>query len=295
MSGRVRFRECVYVSLLFASDSSSLSQGEKRTQYFPTNNNKCVEFNMATQAPEAASKRRPRALNYSDFSALFKSPQNAKYRKALAAFAKKTAATAATAAAAAAAIRSTEGGVSAIDTASAPASAAEGAAGAPAAVDHQAIRQFISSFTTGLRQTAAWKEQDEREWQNTKEGVEKYAMLKLHSTVFLADAKCREVDERLVTKARHLATFLDFEHLDIDSEAEELVDAWSNASNALQRINHYKAPRDKMVCILNCCQVRAQSCVICQPTNRPVFPGLCALIPWKCWLAMPRKGDQWDY
>eukprot|EP00750_Incisomonas_marina_P004301 INCI13458.14.p2 GENE.INCI13458.14~~INCI13458.14.p2 ORF type:complete len:542 (-),score=118.29 INCI13458.14:3409-5007(-) len=210
---------------------------------------------MATQAPEAASKRRPRALNYSDFSALFKSPQNAKYRKALAAFAKKTAATAATAAAAAAAIRSTEGGVSAIDTASAPASAAEGAAGAPAAVDHQAIRQFISSFTTGLRQTAAWKEQDEREWQNTKEGVEKYAMLKLHSTVFLADAKCREVDERLVTKARHLATFLDFEHLDIDSEAEELVDAWSNASNALQRINHYKAPRDKMVCILNCCQV----------------------------------------
>ncbi len=41
-------------------------------------------------------------------------------------------------------------------------------------------------------------------------------MLKLHPSVFLAEPADTALDARLVRKARHLATFLDFEHLDID-------------------------------------------------------------------------------
>ena len=178
-----------------------------------------------------------RKFTYNDFTTVFKAPANAKFRKALSAFAKGVSADAAKA--------TNSGSDAQTESAASP-------------VDPNNVRSFIASFTADLRQQPGWKDQDAAEWRNSCEGVEKYAMLKLFPSVFAKNPEDLAKDRRLERKARCLATFIDFEHLDIDSEVEELVESWSNASKALQRINQYRSPRDKVVCLLNCCLVRAE-------------------------------------
>lgn len=43
-------------------------------------------------------------------------------------------------------------------------------------------------------------------------------------------------------------------HLDVP-EGEQSTGFLTFAEQELLKINHYKAPRDKMICILNCCKV----------------------------------------
>jgi hypothetical protein len=211
---------------------------------------------MATSADAsegAVGYTRSASSTYGNFVAALKEPRNAKYRKALATYAKSVA----SAAAAASSTATTSSPPLPADGAGVE-SAAAAAAAAAAAVDPVAVRRFLTSFTTGLRQTPAWRTDDDAAWRQVQEGVEKYVMIKLYAAVFSADPADAALDARLTYKARLLATFLDFEHLDIDVEAEECVQAWQDASKALQSINQFKAPRDKMVCLLNCCQVSAR-------------------------------------
>ena len=39
------------------------------------------------------------------------------------------------------------------------------------------------------------------------------------------------------------------------SDSRRNEQAWLLAQNELQKINQYKAPRDKLVCVLNCCRI----------------------------------------
>jgi hypothetical protein len=52
-----------------------------------------------------------------------------------------------------------------------------------------------------------------------------------------------------------LNTFIAPRHLDIEATDASLKPSWDMAQNELQKIDTYKAPRDKMVCVLNCCNV----------------------------------------
>lgn len=44
-------------------------------------------------------------------------------------------------------------------------------------------------------------------------------------------------------------------HLDLELERDESDGFLEFAKTELLKINSYKAPRDKMICILNCCKV----------------------------------------
>ena len=199
----------------------------------------------------------------------------------------------------------------------------------PSQIPHAEIAQWIAMFTSKLRQPPPSGETDNatsdttssnnnsprpstsgpcyqqspEEWLNTMEGVEKYAMLKLHPLVFggattsttpdsansapsattttttttNTDAAAAatttttnpayiqnsdvSTDLRLLRKSRLLRTFITLEHLDIDAvsaEGEEVpATAWANAAKALHQMNQFRAPRDKLICLLNCCRVRA--------------------------------------
>ncbi|KAK9081892.1 hypothetical protein Syun_030729 [Stephania yunnanensis] len=79
-------------------------------------------------------------------------------------------------------------------------------------------------------------------------------MTKLYTRVFASvpeDVKC---DERLSEKMALLQQFVRPENLDIKPTFQNET-SWLLAQKELQKINMYKAPRDKLGCILNCCRV----------------------------------------
>ena len=117
------------------------------------------------------------------------------------------------------------------------------------------------------------------------QGLEKYVMTKLFPRVFASNTEDVISDEKLFQKMSLVQQFISPEYLDIkptfQNETSWLV-SWSSshivfhllvgvfhlwvnillslsfpqlAQKELQKINMYKAPRDKLVCVLNCCKV----------------------------------------
>ncbi|SCU90939.1 LAFA_0F00980g1_1 [Lachancea sp. 'fantastica'] len=103
---------------------------------------------------------------------------------------------------------------------------------------------------------------------NAKEGIEKLIMGKLHNQCFSPcvenrfhekmDASHRkdlERDEELRLK-RDEYSFIEPEMLEIPKTLSQRLHKFTRlAGRELVRINEYKAPRDKMVCVLNACRV----------------------------------------
>lgn len=97
-------------------------------------------------------------------------------------------------------------------------------------------------------QTSAWM------YNHTRvQALEKYVMTKLYSCTFGVSTLDQERDELLTQRMTALA-FIQPGHLDIP-EAYCNENSWVLAQRELLRINTYKAPRDKLVCILNCCRI----------------------------------------
>ncbi|XP_043705042.1 vacuolar protein sorting-associated protein 9A-like isoform X2 [Telopea speciosissima] len=105
-----------------------------------------------------------------------------------------------------------------------------------------------------FRAHSLWAGCSEEELESAGEGLEKYVMTKLFTRVFASlpeDVKC---DEQLSEKMALIQQFIRPENLDIKPTFQNET-SWLLAQKELQKINMYKAPRDKLVCILNCCKV----------------------------------------
>jgi hypothetical protein len=79
-------------------------------------------------------------------------------------------------------------------------------------------------------------------------------MTKLFNRVFASVPEDVKSDEELFEKMSLLQQFIRPENLDIKPEYQNET-SWLLAQKELQKINMYKAPRDKLACILNCCKV----------------------------------------
>ncbi|CAI7906824.1 unnamed protein product [Closterium sp. NIES-54] len=79
-------------------------------------------------------------------------------------------------------------------------------------------------------------------------------MTKLFPRAFAPEEEEVERDRRLTTRIAALQTFLQPRHLDVPdsllNDASLLL-----AEKDLQKLGSFKAPRDKLVCVLNCCRV----------------------------------------
>ncbi|XP_010530180.1 PREDICTED: vacuolar protein sorting-associated protein 9A isoform X2 [Tarenaya hassleriana] len=99
-----------------------------------------------------------------------------------------------------------------------------------------------------------WSGCSEEELDSAGEGLEKYVMTKLFTRVFASNPEEAKFDEQLFQKMALVQQFISPENLDIKPTFQNET-SWLLAQKELQKINMYKAPRDKLVCILNCCKV----------------------------------------
>jgi hypothetical protein len=116
----------------------------------------------------------------------------------------------------------------------------------------EATRAFFEQMEEAIAQHPQWAGCGQADLEKANDGVEKYVMTKLYSHVFAATDEEVAEDEQLTTWLQRLR-FLHVEHLAISPEFCAMQ-PWQSAQLELAKISTYRTPRDKLVCILNCCK-----------------------------------------
>lgn len=130
------------------------------------------------------------------------------------------------------------------------------------------INDFKLFIYDKLTTNEAFKDLSESELQNAKEGIEKLVMSKLYTRCFspllMEDKKCLEstheqdiIDDTKLSEKILEFRFLNPEHLDILPSLinAKLINFIMLSGKELSKINNYRSPRDKIVCVLNSCKV----------------------------------------
>lgn len=120
--------------------------------------------------------------------------------------------------------------------------------------DSAAVQEFLANMEGAFRAHPLWAGSSEEELESAGEGLEKYVMTKLYNRAFASLPEDVKHDEELFEKISLVQKFIRPENLDIKPTFQNET-SWLLAQKELQKINMYKAPRDKLVCILNCCKV----------------------------------------
>ncbi|KAH9967182.1 hypothetical protein BC827DRAFT_1123296 [Russula dissimulans] len=126
------------------------------------------------------------------------------------------------------------------------------------------INDFLNFISQKMREADVWKSASDAELDNAMEGMEKLVMNRLYDYTFtpqLARASPpRPVmtddleRDRVFSQRTALFGWVQPAHLDVPT-GEGTNGFLLFAHQELIKINHYKAPRDKLICILNCCKV----------------------------------------
>jgi len=120
----------------------------------------------------------------------------------------------------------------------------------------QVFQTFLVKLENQVRQNKLWRGCNEEEWASTVEGLEKFVVCKIEKAAFQPTSYDKELDNQLHLDIAR-ASFLNIEHLypNIGKTGQAHESEWMAAGNELNRINEFRAPRDKLVCILNCCRL----------------------------------------
>ncbi|OWY45309.1 vacuolar protein sorting-associated protein 9 [Alternaria alternata] len=143
------------------------------------------------------------------------------------------------------------------------------------------IGDFLEFISKKMAQCEVWRTVSDAEFDNAREGMEKLVMNRLYTQTFspaipppepASPRKGRrrqeppgpgrrgqhqedvERDEVLAQKVR-IYKWVSEEHLDIKPVGEKGKKFLHLAQQELLKIKSYRAPRDKIICILNCCKV----------------------------------------
>ncbi|VDB90681.1 unnamed protein product [Peniophora sp. CBMAI 1063] len=129
------------------------------------------------------------------------------------------------------------------------------------------INDFLGFISHKMRDVEPWKNASDAEFENAMEGMEKLVMNRLYDFIFTPQV-ARAVPPRPVTTddlerdrvlAQRIALFgwIEPRHLDVPvGEGNNGTNGFLMfAQSELIKVNHYKAPRDKLICILNTCKV----------------------------------------
>ncbi|KAK7060943.1 hypothetical protein VNI00_000676 [Paramarasmius palmivorus] len=126
------------------------------------------------------------------------------------------------------------------------------------------INDFLNFIAKQMRECDVWRSASDAEFDNAMEGMEKLVMNQLYQFTF-TPAIAQSIPRRQITTddlerdrvlQQRIALFgwIEEKHLDVP-EGEGSKGFLMFAEQELLKINHYKAPRDKLICILNCCKV----------------------------------------
>lgn len=145
------------------------------------------------------------------------------------------------------------------------------------------ISDFLAFITNKMAHCDVWREVSDNEFENAKEGMEKLVMNRLYSQTFSpaipappqpprSRGKRKELEKVLGTGRRgqhqedverddilaqkiRIYGWVREEHLDIPAVGPNGERFLRLAQQELLKIKGYRAPRDKVICILNCCKV----------------------------------------
>ncbi|XP_020100697.1 vacuolar protein sorting-associated protein 9A-like [Ananas comosus] len=144
--------------------------------------------------------------------------------------------------------------------------------------DSAAVQEFLANMEAAFRAHTLWAGSSEEELENAGEGLEKYVMTRLYNRVFASVPEDVHSDEELFEKMALVQQFVKPENLDIKPEFRN-EPSLSLAQKVLQKINTYKAPRDKLICILNCCKVISNSLINASVVSNEGPPGADEFFP----------------
>lgn len=123
----------------------------------------------------------------------------------------------------------------------------------PHALDQsEIIFSFIEQFIENLKQYSPWKTASVEEIDAITDILEKYIMTLLFKYCFSPSSEDIEKDKYIYRKFNKLQ-FIEYHHLDISQKHIVYSDLINRSIEQLRKINEYKAPKDKLICIFNCC------------------------------------------
>ncbi|SPO41336.1 related to VPS9 (involved in vacuole trafficking) [Pseudozyma flocculosa] len=125
------------------------------------------------------------------------------------------------------------------------------------------IFDFLAFISERMKECEVWASLNDVEFENAKEAMEKLVMNRLYPYTFTPavqkegrwSVQTDDLERDRILKQRiKLFGWLKEEHLDVPvgDHSRGFIEF---SIQELLKINHYKAPRDKLICILNCCKV----------------------------------------
>ncbi|KAF8916332.1 hypothetical protein CPB85DRAFT_1216717, partial [Mucidula mucida] len=120
------------------------------------------------------------------------------------------------------------------------------------------IHDFMDFISKQMREADVWP--TEAEFDNALEGMEKLVMNQVYIYTFTPAMRRGAVTtddlerDRVLEQRIKLFAWIEPRHLDLHL-GENAEGFLAFAQQELLKINSYKAPRDKLICILNCCKV----------------------------------------
>ncbi len=120
----------------------------------------------------------------------------------------------------------------------------------------EVVRNYLQGLEDKIRQHTVWQGASDEELEEMSETLERFVMSKIYRVIFAPASSDLERDEKLQQRIQLLASWLEPRHLDINLDLSNKRSArvMGLAVDQLQKWNTFKAPRDKMVCILNSCK-----------------------------------------
>jgi hypothetical protein len=117
------------------------------------------------------------------------------------------------------------------------------------------LHRFMSALEEELGKVEVFASSSEEELLDAKEGLEKLLLKPLHQHFFRLDPNDRLLDEELSGKISRISPLINLQtHLHGPSELTD-DSILSLGIEELGKMDAYRAPRDKMQCILNCFRV----------------------------------------
>lgn len=121
----------------------------------------------------------------------------------------------------------------------------------PLQIQGKIVRDFLHELYFKIIEHPLWKDSDEDEQDQIQEGLEKYVMNRLHDSTF--GYHCQDKENEALERRFSSLQFITPANLDIKTFKNE--SSYELAKAELNKINEYKTPKDKLVCILNACKV----------------------------------------
>uniref|UniRef100_A0A8I6YNT6 VPS9 domain-containing protein n=2 Tax=Hordeum vulgare subsp. vulgare TaxID=112509 RepID=A0A8I6YNT6_HORVV len=123
-----------------------------------------------------------------------------------------------------------------------------------AEADGARVQAFFAEMEAAIRGHPLWADATHQEIDHALEGLEKYIMTKLFDRTFASSPEDAAADAEVSDKIGLLQRFVRPHHLDIPKLLNNEA-SWLIAVKELQKINSFKSPRDKLLCMMSCCQV----------------------------------------